>query len=161
VQCQNAQINWTNAQGRLAIYNVRSSNYISSGLIAGTWTQSSGTQPAIGNGTLNFHYSREGRKVTIDFELVAASATTFGNNGAPYFFNLPAPYDAIPAGNVPAIGAVLGLNAGALVTGVAYFASGGANFVIARDGNGAYWRLGNPGTWATGDSIRTTITYNA
>jgi hypothetical protein len=53
------------------------------------WTQSSGLQPAIGNGAIKFVYQRRGKKVDVWFRLAAGSATVFGNSAAPWEFSLP------------------------------------------------------------------------
>ena len=51
-----------------------------------TWT-SSGTQPAIGNGTLSGRYFRIQKLVFVQMLLIAGSTTTFGTGI--YFFALP------------------------------------------------------------------------
>lgn len=51
-----------------------------------SWT-SSGTAPAIGNGTISARYSITGNTVNMMIDLVAGSTTTFGTGG--YSFSLP------------------------------------------------------------------------
>jgi len=51
-----------------------------------SWT-SSGTAPAIGNGTLIGRYMRHGKMCTVSVRLVAGSSTTFGTGA--YFLSLP------------------------------------------------------------------------
>lgn len=54
------------------------------------WSQSSGTQPSVGNGSILFKYKKSGKKVEVWFRFVAGSTTTFGNNATPWEFSLPA-----------------------------------------------------------------------
>lgn len=51
-----------------------------------TWT-STGTAPALGNGTLTGRYMKIGRTVIVQINLVAGSTTTFGTGN--YSFSLP------------------------------------------------------------------------
>lgn len=53
------------------------------------WTQASGTQPAIGNGSISFRYVRSGKRVDVWFKFTAGSTTTFGNGAVPWEFSLP------------------------------------------------------------------------
>lgn len=52
-----------------------------------TWT-SSGTQPAIGDGTLSGAYTRIGKLVAFRFSMIAGASTTFGTGS--WAFALPA-----------------------------------------------------------------------
>lgn len=58
-------------------------------VFAMTWTQPSGTQPSLGNGTLNAWQSRNGYICTLYFKLTMGSTTTTGNNASAYLFSLP------------------------------------------------------------------------
>jgi hypothetical protein len=51
-----------------------------------TWT-STGTAPALGNGTLTGRYKQIGKLVTVKIKIVFGSTTTFGTGG--YLFSLP------------------------------------------------------------------------
>ena len=53
------------------------------------WTQTSGTQPSLGNGSISFAYRRTGKQVTVWFYFYAGSATTFGNSSTAWRFSLP------------------------------------------------------------------------
>lgn len=53
------------------------------------WSQPSGVQPVLGNGTLTGWWVREGYTVKVGMKFVAGNTTTFGNNGAVYQFSLP------------------------------------------------------------------------
>ena len=54
-----------------------------------TWTESSGVQPSLGNGTLTGLYYQLGKFVVCKITLVAGSTTTFGNSGGVWLFSLP------------------------------------------------------------------------
>ena len=59
-----------------------------------TWT-SSGTAPALGNGTLTGRYQQNGKSAQYEIRLTAGSTTTFGTGN--YNFSLPtAAHDANP-----------------------------------------------------------------
>lgn len=160
VQLSGGDLNLTNAKGKFALYNIQAPNYNTSGTVAMTWTQGSGTAPAIVDGSITCHYSREGRKVTVSADIAFAGGTTFGNSGTFYQFNLPTPYDSNPSGNISYFGIAEVINAGTYKTGLAQIQSGTGYFVLSRDGNAAFFRLGNPGTWASGDKIKFTTTYD-
>jgi hypothetical protein len=53
-----------------------------------TWSSTSGTAPAIGNGTLTADYEVRGKVAHINIKLTAGSTTTFGNAGT-WRFSLP------------------------------------------------------------------------
>ena len=56
------------------------------------WGAESGTQPAIGNGTIVARYLKVGRRVDVMFIVTMGSTTTYGDGGsaANYYFSLPA-----------------------------------------------------------------------
>lgn len=53
-----------------------------------TWSVSSGTAPAIGNGTLSAAYQQIGKTILFRISLTAGSTTTFGSGGQ-FRFSLP------------------------------------------------------------------------
>ncbi len=53
-----------------------------------SWTSTSGTQPAIGNGNLSGRYKQIGKTVFVSINLTSGSSTTFGNSGY-WQFSLP------------------------------------------------------------------------
>jgi hypothetical protein len=54
-----------------------------------TWTASSGTAPAIGNGTLVGRYWQLGATVFFRIYMLTGSTTTFGTTGATWYFAIP------------------------------------------------------------------------
>lgn len=56
-----------------------------------TWSQASGTPPAIGNGTLTGEYSRDGMCCYCNIYFVAGSTSTFGDGTDAWTFTLPYP----------------------------------------------------------------------
>jgi hypothetical protein len=55
-----------------------------------TWTNSSGTQPSLGNGTLNGRYKQIGKTVFVNIKLNFGSSTTAGSpDGGNWTFSLP------------------------------------------------------------------------
>ena len=52
------------------------------------WSSTSGTQPSIGNGTLNGRYKQIGKTVFVSINLTSGSSTTFGSAGY-WQFSLP------------------------------------------------------------------------
>jgi len=57
------------------------------------WT-SSGTAPALGNGTATGHYMRSGKAITVAAEIVSGTTTTFGTGN--YRISLPVTASASP-----------------------------------------------------------------
>lgn len=113
---------------------------------------SSGTQPAIGNGTLSGRYSRIGNSVTVSITLTGGSTTTWGTGT--YTFSLPYPAQVQAAGSCYILDAGTGYFAPVALVGpgssaVAAYLPGGANIVGATQ----------PMTWATNDQITITLTY--
>lgn len=123
------------------------------------WT-SSGTAPAIGNGTLSGRYTRQGKSVTFHAGFTAGTTTTFGTGG----YSLSLPFQAaavgvecfIPLRTLDASGptAYMGL---ALIqsnaTTCLLHVQNGANFVSCSGTA--------PFTYATSDYIRVQGTYEA
>lgn len=116
-----------------------------------TWT-TTGTAPSLGNGTLNGYWTRIGRFVHCTIELIAGSTTTFGTG----VFKFGLPVTGVQRSNT---GAAWGLDSGNVYrTGVALI--GGVQDVsIYGDGGGAPWGSLIPHTWASGDKIRISFSY--
>lgn len=123
---------------------------------APTWTQSSGTQPTIGNGSLTGKFCRQGYLVKFDMSLTVGSTTTFGNSSTGWRFSLPvsgtqnSPQDFIA-------GQCFDVSAGTefLVNG--QVDAGTNSLTLSRNGAGV--RDGSPFAWAVGDTIKLSFTY--
>lgn len=122
-----------------------------------TWT-AVGTAPAKGNGTLDGHFALVAKTCTATILLTAGSTTTFGTGG--YSFSLPF---AAAAGEYIGSAFVGDSSAGAsgYSVGIAYVAAGASTALAYVGGAGTSSQVGQgtPQTFATGDRIWITITY--
>jgi len=115
------------------------------------WTGAS-TNPVVGNGTLNGQFSREGKKITAHIQLIMGSTTTFGSGQ----WSITLPTNA----KNRSIGTLQGFDAGtSLVVGSCEVSAGGNTVAMASDGNVANYSPTIPHTWANGDRIIISITY--
>ena len=135
--------------------------------VAPTWEDGPGTGLSIGNGTHTQRYSRDGRTITMAGKLVRGSTSNFGTSY--YRFSLP----------VTAADYQAGLGTGVIVqtrtSPVGFFetpatlrliSSNRAVLVVATSPAGTAGRLGSTATvaeptWAAGDMISYSITYEA
>jgi hypothetical protein len=119
-----------------------------------TWTQSSGTQPVIGNGTMTGAYARMFGACHVILRVVFGSTSTFGNNATAYRFSLP--FVSRAAFPQEGIAAVVQIGA----TTYPVWATIGANGTdITFSYNGQSVRDGFPAAWSSGDSIKCAFTY--
>lgn len=112
---------------------------------------SGGTQPAIGNGTLEGRYLQAGKLVGIDIRFIAGSTTTFGTGQ--YFFSLPA---NARISTVPFPCYLL--DSGTANKAAIAFVSSGLD-VVAMVANTSDVAATVPHTWANGDSIHIVGVY--
>lgn len=123
-----------------------------------TWSQSTGPQPSIGNGSLTGKYTRQGYLVKFEMSLTVGSTTTFGNSASAWSFSLPvsgtqnSPQDFI-AGQCFDVSATTDF----IVNG--QIGSGLNTLALSRNGSGV--RDSFPIAWATGDTIKISIIYMA
>ena len=120
-----------------------------------SWTAST-TNPAIGNGTLNGKYVQIGKIVTCNILMVPGSNTTFGSGN--WSFSLP----KTVASNAFLTGNWVVVDASPLKFYVGILRAYGSESKITqfiRDA-GLYWLADiTPHTWADGDSLRISFTY--
>lgn len=134
----------------------------------GTWTNytptwsSSGTAPAIGNGTLSGRYVQapNGKTVHAVVKLLAGTTTTFGTGG--YTFSLP----VAAATNLDRVGAAYlndaSAGGGGHYNGIAVIRTGTPTVFLAFEGSGhAQLAATSPVTWANTDFWDFTLTYEA
>ncbi|MGW7239743.1 hypothetical protein [Streptomyces sp. NPDC054804] len=138
--------------------------------VLGAWTSytptfgSSGTAPALGNGTLVGQYMKIGRTVVVSLVLTVGSTTTFGSGNLN--FSLPATVSSAAAGAV--------LNCSVSRTGTQNFVVGAAPLTnsgtttatmwfasTSTTGDWDAWTTNTPWTVAAGDVIRVWGTYQA
>ena len=117
------------------------------------WTQSAGTAPAIGNGTMLMRYRRKGKSVTVWFNFTAGSTTTFGNSTYAYRFSLPVKGSGVIADQ----GFMMEVANGTTSKMVYGRVSGSAFFDMSVDG--ASVRLDYPFASVSGMTIRGSFTY--
>ncbi len=125
------------------------------GSYSGAWTGAS-SNPAIGDGTSYFFSVREGRNVTVYAGATMGSTTTYGSGA--WRFSLPEPC----SGSVNCIGSAIMYDSSATkyYSGVSLIGAGGTYLTIAPDeGTAGDVTASAPFTWASGDFIRTQITY--
>lgn len=116
-----------------------------------TWT-STGTAPAIGNGTLTGRYCKAGNLCHFSIYLLAGSTTTFGTGY--YRWSLPA-----TVANSYALGGAQGYDSSAssVATGITVIAPP-LDYVEVSAATGT-WAATSPFTWANGDWVRISGTY--
>jgi hypothetical protein len=113
---------------------------------------SGGTAPSLGDGTLTGFWSRQGRVVTFTALLTVGSTTSFGTGDIRI---------SVPIASVQSV-----------QVGTAYATDGGTNYVLAavlaasntyvnfRINAGGSASVTIPFTWATGDTLRVTMSYS-
>jgi hypothetical protein len=119
------------------------------------WTGSV-TNPAIGNGTMQFFWKRTGRSIRIRGRITMGSTTTFGSGI--YSLGFPTALPGVVS-NGRAVGAAQGLDSGtAYIAGACFVADGGNVINMVANGNTNLWGALIPQTWAIGDELSIDIT---
>lgn len=117
-----------------------------------TWT-STGTGPTIGDGTITGSYVLKNRLVTMEFRFVIGGTTSTGTGT--YSWTLP--LTAANAGRFTGMALILD-------SGTAYFPSGvivdtTTTFQVGTTTSSSSAGASVPMTWASGDTMRVTVTY--
>lgn len=115
-----------------------------------------GTAPVLGDGTLTGSYTLSGKSCTVELTFTAGSTTTFGTGQ--FMFTLPFPEAAGTPERANGI-ARLSDTGTAFYVGVTEASSGSAQFVIYSNATANLVQSNSPFTWASGDSLRVTMTY--
>ena len=118
------------------------------------WSQSSGVQPVIGNGTLIGFFTRSGAACTVEIYMTAGSTTTFGNNATAYAWSLP----FYSASAVTQLSSTCQYNHSNTDT-VVFTSLGASQNTVNLVSNNSGVRLNYPQTLVSGDFIRMTFTY--
>lgn len=133
---------WTDGVSALSAARM---NYIEAGILdSGTWQTwspawtSTGTAPAVGNGSFIARYVQVGKLVVFVFQFSPGSSSTFGTGD--YRFTLP----------VAASASVLNLPFG---TAVLYDNSGPMAFTQAFPASATTFAMTYPATWPTGTEV--------
>lgn len=125
-----------------------------------TWTATTGTAPAIGNGTLRGQYSRSGQQITLTIELIWGTTTTGGNAGA-WNFSTPLGYSSHGTGTPQVqVGSGYALDDSSGTIAVVAPSLTVSTSVIVVNAVGGQLNFAQPWTWATSDILRFTITYD-
>ena len=118
-----------------------------------TWA-STGTQPALGNGTLTAEYARDGEYIQYSVTLAPGSTTTFGTGI--YTFTIP----VTAAGSQIAVGSAYALESGVqYFTGACSLSGTGAVTLWLGGTTGNNWGATTPWTLKNGDSVTASIRY--
>ena len=117
---------------------------------------SSGTQPALGNGTLVGRYRRttDSDLVIFEFRLVCGSTTTFGTGT--YFISVPVTPSATATTNATGHGYILDSGTQDKICGLKFEDNTKLTPVGA---SGGVVTSTNPQTWANGDQLKGWIAY--
>lgn len=115
---------------------------------------SSGTQPAIGDGSLTYRATRIGPYIYANIAASFGSTTTYGTGA--WYFELPSPFNI--NATVDAIGTVHGIDNGtAFRNGIVFINSGSKQINMRSDGAASSWDATLPHTWASGDTLYISI----
>jgi hypothetical protein len=128
-----------------------------------TWSQTVGTGPVLGNGTIESLVTYNGFKVEYYMRLVMGSTTTYGDGTGAWTFSLPriASATGTPSGyNQRLIGAYMKLNSGNFIY-IGEVAIGAGETVLSIGYQNQSVRGVWPYTWAAGDILQFSISYLA
>ena len=128
-----------------------------------TWSQTVGTGPVLGNGTIESLVTYNGFKVEYYMRLVMGSTTTYGDSTGAWTFSLPriASAAGTPSGyNQRLIGAYMKLNSGNFIY-IGEVAIGAGETVLSIGYQNQSVRGVWPYTWAAGDILQFSISYLA
>lgn len=121
-----------------------------------SWT-SSGTAPALQNGTLTGRYMQIGKLVTVQIKLTFGSSTTYGTGN----YSLTVPVNAsASAGQYTPVGNASGSHSG-LYNGFVVLNGTTTIQLYTPAAPGAIWGQTAPATWVSGDFIYAGLTYEA
>lgn len=123
-----------------------------------TWTQSTGTGPTLGDGTLTALVSYSGFKVDYYLRLVMGSTTTYGDSTGAWQFSLPR--ISSPVANQYIGAAYLRMNSNNYIY-VGEISIGAAEMVLTIGYQNGAVRGTFPYAWAAGDTLEFFISYFA
>lgn len=126
-----------------------------------TWSQSytpnltsGGTAPSLGNGSITGSYTRTGGSVTIIGQLTIGSTTSLGTGG----LSISLPF--VNTNTAVFVGGTVYMNRGGTIySGFLQIAVGATTASLLRDTTGSV-TFNSPATFASGDIIRWSATYN-
>jgi hypothetical protein len=124
-----------------------------------SWTALT-TNPTLGNATFSASYIRVGKMVTVQIQLIMGTTTGYGSSD--WLFSLPPGLPVISGKFFT--GPVYGIDGGTayhsgIVSNGSPFAMETTKVTLMREGGGVGWRSTEPHTWASGDALAFTFTY--
>jgi len=149
------EINSTNFQTFFSGLPTASNNLIFSSSYTPAWT-TTGTAPVIGNGSLTGRYSLSGNICTVQFQLVAGSTTTFGTGQ----FQITLPFPTVNTGQrAQGMARIFDSGVGQYVGLIEVISNSSLMVFYPTTSVTDLVSSTSPMTWASGDSLRGTITY--
>lgn len=140
--------------------NVKASNLDASSVTGRSFTPtwgSSGTQPVLGSSTIAGRWSRRGRMVKYEGNLVIVTGGSYSEGTGNYTLTLPV---AVASGGPSAIGVVYALDSGTShYRGVCVAVAGASVMSVFLADSVNAWSQGAPFTPATGDNFQWSIEY--
>jgi hypothetical protein len=128
-----------------------------------TWACASGSNPAIGNGSISGRYTAIGRTVVVSIRMVAGSTTTFGTG--PWTWSLPVAGRSSPQMSVGGSISLFDNSAGSAWVGIPWIneSESAVRTLTPTGGGGAgtNTNFGTPMTWAVNDIAKLDFTYEA
>lgn len=124
-----------------------------------SWAQPSGTQPAIGNGSLTGLWTQIGSLVTVQIKWTAGGTTTYGNNLTAYRFSVPVACGSLVASQF-GVAYITDVSAGSTVSTYEAFIGSGETSIGIFDMAGGVVRQLSPITFSTTDHIEIVMTYD-
>jgi hypothetical protein len=131
----------------LAEYIIRRGEFLGIVTYTPAWTATSGTAPAIGDGTLTGQYMRRDGLCKVWINLTGGSTTSWGSAG---FWEFSVPIGAELANAGPAY--ILDSGTSHYV-GIAFISTSDTKLRIVTDASGLPLTFNSPMTWATGDQL--------
>lgn len=127
-----------------------------------TWS-TTGTAPAVGNGTLNGQYTLRGDECHVVINLIMGSTSTYGSGQ--FRFLMPFTAASLPHASMHWTGSALATDPGGGYYAGACRLFGGSDYLMAISPTTATgstpseWNSTRPFTWANGDGLGLDITY--
>lgn len=156
--CLNGRFNLTIGDYAITDNGTGNSVWIPTQNYVPSWT-TTGTAPALGNGSINGKWSRDGSTISVDVDLTMGSTTTYGTGD--FHFSLPFAANALAHGNQRTAGSAL-LNdssSGIFDVGCSVVDPSGVVTSIFAQGQTTAVAATVPFTWATGDRITLHVEY--
>lgn len=125
--------------------------YVNDANASSFWLCSSGTNPSIGNGTVEGRYAKIGTLCFVNWYMVFGTTTTFGTN--PWVFKLPFPAKiTVGTSNNGICGSAQGYLNGTFHAGAVFFSQTPDRVSIVTDGQTSFWNVNTPMAWGSSNA---------